>query len=628
MDISIVSGTYNRLPYLQKMVISVRQSLAAIYGLEYEIVLVDGGSNDTTQEWCKLQPDIKLIEHGELKGAVAAFNDGAFAASGRYVIMANDDIEFVGDSIWIAYCYMETHPTCGGGCFWQDRNERDWHVEGMPAVEVVGKNRGKQIHVSYAQVGIFPKWLGDTVSWWCDERQFAPRPAGYLTENDIREINDKQLGLHTYGGDNELSARIWDLGYTVDPITPTEPRAKITDREADDELRRTNNIISGAKDPRSVRGHHPDSWKWGRKWFRRNEQLGYRNLAGPILKERPMITNPDPSPGKERVLYLPLFEQGWTVQKEQKRGLRDALSRRALVYEFDYMAKFNSLGKERMLAELHQVCDDFRPTVFLAQLHNSDQINAADLDIIKRICGGNCRFVNWNGDYWPDQLLDEKGLALAKAFHLMTTVNLNVMEAHQARGINTRYWQIGWEPLGRGYKPEVRYDVVFLASGYSKARQELGRFLSRQSFSFGLYGHGWPEGMAKGECLYNFIEACKLYSGAKLAIGDSQWPESGFVSNRIFQILAAGGCALCHQWFRDYEALGLINNVNCIIWQDQADLGRLLKYWLAPVNADRLKEIAAAGEQLALERHSFDNRVDELWLMLGINMYQDEVWRW
>jgi GT2 family glycosyltransferase len=124
LDISIVSGTYNRLPYLQKMVISVRNSLAGVYGLAYEIVLVDGGSTDTTQEWCKMQSDIRLIEHGKLVGAVKAFNDGAYAATGKYVIMANDDIEFVDNSILVAYAYMETHPNCGGGCFYQDRNER------------------------------------------------------------------------------------------------------------------------------------------------------------------------------------------------------------------------------------------------------------------------------------------------------------------------------------------------------------------------------------------------------------------------------------------------------------------------------------------------------------------------
>lgn len=615
----MVSGTYNRLPYLQKMVHSVRQSVAGVRGLEYEIVLVDGGSTDTTKEWCKAQSDIKLIEHSGLFGAVKAFNDGAFAATGRYVIMANDDIEFVGNSILLAYVYMETHPTCGGGCFYQNRNGRDWHVEGMPAVQVTGKGKGKQIHVSYAQVGIFPKWLGDLVHWWCDEQEFGR----YLTAQDYKKIGDGLIGLHTYGGDNELSARIWDLGFTVDPI----PEAKIRDGEAKDELRKVNNI-EGGHDPKSVNGHHPDSWKWGKKWFRRNERLGYRNLAGPIIKDKPMIKNPMEVIPRERVLYLPLFEQGWQVQKEQKRGLRDALAKKAMVYELDYMEVFNRLGKNGLIAAIEKICTEFRPTVFLSQLHNSDQINADNVKRFQQVCGPACRFVNWNGDYWPDQLLRQDGLDLARSFHLMTVVNLDVRDKHRAQGINTHYWQIGWEPDGRGCTPEIRHDVVFLASGYSAKRQQLGRWLHGQPYTVGLYGSGWPEGMSKGQNLYNFREACKIYRGAKIAIGDSQWPESGFVSNRIFQILAAGGCVLTHQWFRGIETLGLQNEVNCLIWRDLVDLDKILKKWLSGHNVQRLTEIAARGEKLAGDLHSFESRVEELWQMLGIRQQVIESWRW
>jgi glycosyltransferase involved in cell wall biosynthesis len=606
-----VSGTYNRLPYLQKMVLSVRNSFVGVFGLGYEIVLVDGGSTDTTQEWCKLQPDIRLIEHGKLVGAVKAFNDGAYAATGKYVIMANDDIEFVGTSILSAYAYMETHPNCGGGCFYQDRDGRDWHVDGMQAVRVTGAGRSRKVdrvHVYYAQVGIFPKWLGDQVGWWCDELEYGR----YLKDKNY----GPQIGLHTYGGDNELSAKIIDLGFTVDPILPTEPLAKISDKEADDDLRQINNI-DGAHDPKAIRGGHPDSFKFGQKWINRNAILGISGYyPGPILKDKPMISNPLPEPIKERVLYLPLFEQGWQVQKEQKRGLRDALARIANVVEYDYMSKYHAIGKSAMMAELHDICKEFRPTVFISQLHNSDQISGDDIGSLRNACSG-CRFVNWNGDYWPDQLLDERGLILANSFDLMTCINRDVVRQHQAAGINTRYWQIGWEPDGCDHQPTVFHDVVFLASGYSQKRQRLGVFLiaygTKEMSKVGLYGSGWGDA-AKGENLYNFKEACKIYRGAKLAIGDSQWPESGFVSNRIFQILAAGNCVLCHQWFRDYQELGLVDSVNCIIWKDQADLAQKLKYWLAPVNADRLKEISAAGEQLALNRHSFDSRVVKEWI--------------
>jgi hypothetical protein len=210
----------------------------------------------------------------------------------------------------------------------------------------------------------------------------------------------------------------------------------------------------------------------------------------------------------------------------------------------------------------------------------------------------------------------------------MTSVNLDVVDKHRQQGINTRYWQIGWEPNGRDHEPDIYHDVVFLASGYSQKRQQLGQFLSSQQYSIGLYGNGWPEGMSKGQNLYNFREACKIYRGAKIAIGDSQWPDSGFVSNRIFQILAAGNCVLCHQWFRDYEKLGLADSVNCFIWKDFNDLAHIFRLCLDDSNGQLLSEIAANGEKLALERHSFDSRVLELWGMLGINVTEKEGWRW
>lgn len=617
------------------MVQSVHNNLAGIYGLEYEIVLVDGGSTDTTQDWCKLQSNIKLIEHGELRGAVAAFNDGAYAAIGKYVIMANDDIEFIDNSILLAYVYMETHLGCGGGCFYQDRgrthldwNDKNrWFVEGMSATT----KRKKVVTVPYAQVGIFPKWLGDNVGWWCKDEDFMH----YLTPDDYVEINKDikyhgMNGLHTYGGDNQLSSAILELGFEVSPI----PGTKIADHEAIDSLREINNIDSG-HDPKAVRGHHRDSWMWGRMHYRKNNQLGYHNLSGPIIglwvsKQRTRMSNPMPKDKRERILYLPLFEQGYQVLKEQKRGLRDALAKVALVIEYDYMEKVAHIGKNKMMSELYQICKDFRPTIFLSQLHNADIINAGDINNLRGICNNDTRFVNWNGDYWPDQCLSNEGIALAKSFNLATHVNGDVIKKHGEQGANAQYWQIGWEPLGRGYESEAFYDVVFLASGYSEKRQILGQFLNSQSFNLGLYGNGWPEGWAKGENLYNFIEACKTYRGAKIAIGDAQWGDTAtkYVSNRLFQILAAGNCVLCHQWFRGYEELGLINKVNCLIWKDLSELKQILKFWLSDTNSQKLAQIALEGEKLALELHSFDARVSELWQVLGINIKQEEVWRW
>lgn len=128
--------------------------------------------------------------------------------------------------------------------------------------------------------------------------------------------------------------------------------------------------------------------------------------------------------------------------------------------------------------------------------------------------------------------------------------------------------------------------------------------------------------------MYDFKSACKVYRGAKISIGDSQWPETGFVSNRVFQALAAGGSALAHQWFRDMELLGLVDGETCIIWKGFADLENKIRYYLN--HEDERRRIARAGERLALEKHSFDARVQELLEMLGEKKQEPEGegWRW
>ena len=59
IEISIVTGTYNRLKLLNNMVKSVRKSIGT--GVPYEIIIVDGGSKDGTIQWCKDQSDVHRL---------------------------------------------------------------------------------------------------------------------------------------------------------------------------------------------------------------------------------------------------------------------------------------------------------------------------------------------------------------------------------------------------------------------------------------------------------------------------------------------------------------------------------------------------------------------------------------
>jgi len=586
IELSVVSGTYNRLKHLKNMVNSVRASVG--FGVSYEIVLVDGGSTDGTIEWCKSQPDIVLIEQGELLGAVKAFYAGCYAARGRYVVIGNDDITFTDDTLTLmrAVAFMEDHPEIGVGCFYQDRGGKDWHLEYMPAVL-----NGRQITHIYGQVCIVPKWLGDRVGWWGDY-------------------------LHTYGGDNELSSQVLELGFKVEPA----PCCCIHDLAVNDGLRERNLRVLRDNDNAARAGHKPaggySGTSWGRKWTR-------HSLCGPHV--RMTLAVPCELSRKTRFMYLPIYEVGHPHQKRTKRGLRDALSKRGMVQEFDYIGVSNSLGDSYMLAYLRDIADAWNPDVILMQVHTPSaySINAKFISLLKSE-HPNAKLVNWNGDYHPEDLLSPANVAMAKEFDLQCVVTTQVADVYRQAGVNWKYWQVGYEESDAqpdGNTP--RHDVVFLANAYARERVALGRVLrlfgDSAGCSVGLYGT-WPAAIgSNGNTLYDFDAGCKLYRAAKIAISDSQWKgATGFVSNRLFQAMAAGGALLLQQRFSGMEELlGLRDGVHLVVWDDVNDLRSKMKYWLDDSNDSKRRRITATGCEFMREHHSFDARVDELMGWLG-----------
>lgn len=96
--ISMVIGSFNRLPMLKLCIDAVRKELV---DQDYEIIVVDGGSTDGAVEWLTQQKDIvSIIQHnrGEWLGKKierkpwAYFMNLAFkAACGKYICMLSDD---------------------------------------------------------------------------------------------------------------------------------------------------------------------------------------------------------------------------------------------------------------------------------------------------------------------------------------------------------------------------------------------------------------------------------------------------------------------------------------------------------------------------------------------------------
>lgn len=571
--IGLVSGTYNRLVMLQRMVETFRANIPV--GITHTITLIDGGSTDGTLEWARQQPDVKLIEDGQLKGAISAFTRGALATDADYIIMANDDVEFAAGSIMRALVHLEENPRCGGVAFKDNRPIPDYYDETMfKVLRMPAMVGGKPDTVIYAQVGMFRKWLGDLVDWW----------GAHTTMKDAR----------TYGGDNNLSAHIWAHGYSIDQVDG----CMVIDRVAEDELRQINRAQG------KIAAVH-DSEMYYRQWA--------GAVKGPVVPPAPTAQPPDLP--HVRILYLPIYEPGWAVQKVQKRGLRDALSRAktpkgwgVAVWEVDYLA----IPEKDLEAELLRIAGIFQPRIILTQIQAPRPITPALLSKL-RAHHPRASIINWNGDYWPNGLTSPEMLQLLRQVDLQLTINGSVLDTYKQHGIAAAYWQIGYEEPGNTLPEMPAHDVVWLANAYGESRKRLGAALREKLGDYvGLYGSGWDNGLPN--TLYNFAAGKAIYNRAKIAIGTNEYPDAyGFVSNRLFQAMAAGGALYLQQHVPGLKELtGLLPGTHFIEWKDEDDLHQQIAYWLHPANEADRKRIAEAGTRFVREYHSFDARVMEL----------------
>jgi glycosyltransferase involved in cell wall biosynthesis len=535
------------------MIKSARRNIPT--GIAHEFVIVDGGSTDGTIDWCQQQADVKLIQHGELRGAVAAFCDGAKAASGNYVMLGNDDITFEDNSIMPALVALENDESIGGIAFADNRPAPGYeNFTGFKVQTMTARRNNVPVTVSYAQVGLFRRELGDLAGWW--------------------GADDPEFNGHTYGGDVYLTARLLEMGYSVIGLDA----CRITDHVERDTLRQRNAEIEQTA-PGAYYRRFPNGPQMGRTPVK--------------IEHRERL----------RIIYMPIYEGHYG---KYKRGLREALARVGLVWEIDYL-------NDRY--DLTQITQRFQPHLLLIQAHSPYDIPLAVLADARAQQPGMV-VINWNGDVYEDKLTSPEMLAYLKHVDLQLTVNAGVLPTYAQNGIEAAYWQIGFEPVDYDDLPRtLTHDVVFLANAYSTERQELGQILrSMPGVDVGLYGRNWKYG--HGDTTYQFAMSAALCRNAKIVIGDNQYGKRGFVSNRIFETLASGGFLL-HQRVDGLEDLtGLQDGVHYIAWTDSNDLVQKVRYWLGKSRDAQRRKIASAGRDFVHEHHSFDMRVKEL--LLGI----------
>lgn len=586
--ISLVSGTFNRLELLKGMVQSFRDNL--LPGISYEVVLVDGGSTDGTISWAKTQTDIHIIEDGALLGGISAFTRGARFAQGKYILLANDDITFWPNSIIPAIVHLENNLKCGAVAFSDNRPMGDYTRDVYKTNAVAGMMDGKRVNLTYAQVGLFRKWLGDRLQWWLGE-------------------HEEMAGAKTYGGDNSLSAQIQTYGYSVDEVEG----CTVEDHIANDELRQIN-YLKGIESNDSHFFFDQYDWSHG----------------GIIVPSEPQIPQQDKRAA--RILYLPVYEPGWEVQKHPvhgKHGLRDALARAKnkhgavhIVQEFDYL----SIDPKQLRTRLVEIVDTFKPDLILTQLQAHLPITAPMLADIRARTG--VTVVNWNGDQAVGGLYSKEMLPVLKQIDLQLITNLDVVSDYEREGIKWAYWQIGYEEsegdldenvrkyfqdeLGRSnpFDSYSNYSVVYLASVRTPERQAIAQIVDE----FG--GHVFIPS-DEYATLYNFSTSALIYKRAKVIISDNGFSSRGFVSNRLFQALASGGGVVLQQHVDGLDELtGLSATKHYAEWTTLDDLRKIIQISLDPKFESLVQTTAQWGTEFVRENFSFDAQVVKLMALI------------
>jgi len=111
MDLSIIILNYKTKGLVKQCIRNVKVSTA---NLDYEIIVVDNGSNDGCGKMMEENfPEIKFIQAGKNLGFAAGNNLGIKKAQGKYIMLLNPDVTVLNHAIEKMVNFMEDHSNVG-----------------------------------------------------------------------------------------------------------------------------------------------------------------------------------------------------------------------------------------------------------------------------------------------------------------------------------------------------------------------------------------------------------------------------------------------------------------------------------------------------------------------------------
>lgn len=595
VTLSVVTGTYNRLPLLQKCIASVR---AAARGTSLEIIVCDGNSTDGTVAWLQDQPDVRLI-HGGLDGAVKAFNMAAREARGRFIMALNDDAELEPNAIETALAYFEDP------------------MVGQVAMQFHEGGAWKFQHIHgrvYANFSITRANIVDAVT----------------------EISGGMWAscYYTYGGDTELSCWVYRLGYKI--VAAQDSRLRHLEHA--DTLRSRNTRMDRKRALFWKRWATPEMLAF------RGPTPGVESREASVLARVEVGESPssrwtriaalDPNPGSlparrvprpERVLHWHL----WTADDPQS-SMSAAL--RSMGTAGHACIPWTTMSAAERGRSFVEAARQLRPTVAFLQLQARDAVPVEALRAMRmaKEHDPSLVLVVWSGDIGPGKgpwagSGDDWQFQIAREVDLMLFTGTGQVQRLRERGmVNAAYLQIGFDTdryhPGHDDGYGSKHSLVFMGQNYgpqfdrvpdsdAQLRRDAVAALRRVQ-GFVAYGSGFGPSMAQ-------IEAGSAYRSSSLAMSISLTSRlARYTSDRMIRSMASG-CPTLVKHFDDMDGLGLAHRENCLVWHDTHDLVEQAQHWLDPQRREDLRAIGRAGAKLMHSEHTWAVRMHELSALLA-----------
>jgi rSAM/selenodomain-associated transferase 2 len=165
MTVSVIIPVLNERETLPRLIDSLRQCKDVLQNVISQVVVSDGGSDDGTQEWCRSQPDIILVNSPRGKGP--QLNAGASAASGSLLLFLHADC-ILSPGLLAAMQATMAEPRFAGGAFHTRFIERQ--PRSLRLVEAGINFRTSVTHTATGDQGIFVRRdvfqkIGGTPDW-------------------------------------------------------------------------------------------------------------------------------------------------------------------------------------------------------------------------------------------------------------------------------------------------------------------------------------------------------------------------------------------------------------------------------------------------------------------------------